>query len=127
MNKPANSLTCALNPIMLKLKILIVDDEHDYCVIMKNYFEDRNYEVFVASNLKQAYEQIDENLPDILFLDNNLPDGKGWSHIDELVKKNPAVRLYLVSAYNQKLHSLPPNNVTIWEKPISLSLLNQYF
>jgi DNA-binding response OmpR family regulator len=112
---------------MLKLKILIVDDELDYCSIMKSYFEEKNYEVFLASNLRQAFEQIDENLPDILFLDNNLPDGRGWSHIDELMKKIPSVKLYLISAYNQKLITLPSNNFTIWEKPISLNLLNQYF
>ena len=113
--------------IMLKLKILIVDDEIDYCSIMKNYFEEKNYEVFLATNLKQAFEQIDENLPDILFLDNNLPDGRGWSHIDELVKKIPTAKLYLISAYNHKLTAIPSNNVTIWEKPISVKLLNEHF
>jgi DNA-binding response OmpR family regulator len=112
---------------MLKLKILIVDDETDYCSIMKTYFEEKNYEVFLATNLAQAFQQLKQIRPDILFLDNNLPDGRGWNHISEFVKRNPGLRLFLVSAYNQKLHLLPSTNITIWEKPISLSLLNQYF
>jgi DNA-binding response OmpR family regulator len=112
---------------MLKLKILIVDDETDYCSIMKTYFEEKSYEVFLATNLAQAFQQIEQNPPDILFLDNNLPDGRGWNHISEILKKNPGVKLYLVSAYNQKLNLLPSSNIIIWEKPISLKLLNQYF
>jgi two-component system OmpR family response regulator len=112
---------------MLKLKVLIVDDEKDYCSLMKTYFEEKNYEVFLATNLAQAFQKIDQNPPDILFLDNNLPDGRGWNHISEFMKKNPGVKLYLVSAYNQKLNLLPSSNIIIWEKPISLKLLNQYF
>jgi len=112
---------------MLKLKILIVDDESDYCSIMKTYFQDKNYEVFLAGNLNEAMTQLERNSPDILFLDNNLPDGHGWNHIDDMLEKRPAMRLFLISAYNQKLNISPGTEITIWEKPISLNLLNQFF
>jgi CheY-like chemotaxis protein len=112
---------------MLKLKILIVDDESDYCAIMKSYFEDRNYEVFLAGTLNEAMELLDKNSPDILFLDNNLPDGRGWNHIDNMIGKNPSLRLFLISAYNQKLNLSTNGQIIIWEKPISLNLLNQHF
>ena|SRR5437762_5611468 len=112
---------------MLKLKILIVDDESDYCSIMKTYFQEKNYEVYLAGNLHDALTLLDKNSPDILLLDNNLPDGRGWNHIDDMIEKKPSLRLFLISAYNQKLNIQPNPKITIWEKPISLNLLNQYF
>lgn len=113
---------------MLKLKILLIDDEEDYCMIMKSFFKKKNYEVFTAYTLKSGLELIDNVKPDILFLDNNLPDGFGFTHVESIVEKNPHLKLYLVSAYYKKgdlFYSSP--NVIAWEKPISISLLNNTF
>jgi two-component system, OmpR family, response regulator len=113
---------------MLKLKVLLVDDEVDYCLIMKGYFTRKNYDVFVAYTLMDGLSLIDTAKPDILFLDNNLPDGQGWSHVESIVEKNPHLRIYLASAYHQHgdfISSHP--QVTVWEKPISMSLLNETF
>lgn len=109
-------------------KILIIDDERDYCMIMKSYFVRRNYEVNVAYNLKEGYRLLEEKHPDILLLDNNLPDGKGKEHIDPILQKYPGVRVYLISAYHQKSDFIEPRkNLTVWEKPILLSLLDETF
>jgi DNA-binding response OmpR family regulator len=113
---------------MLKVKILIVDDEMDYCVIMKSYFEEKDYEVFLAYTLQEGLKMIDIVHPDVLFLDNNLPDGKGWECVEEITGKLPEVKIFLISAYRQKpVFSVPPENLTIWEKPISLKLLESVF
>jgi DNA-binding NarL/FixJ family response regulator len=40
-------------------------------------------------------DQIDQKKPDILILDNNLPDGKGWQYVDSIVEKNPHLRFFL--------------------------------
>jgi DNA-binding response OmpR family regulator len=114
---------------MQKQKILIIDDEVDYCMIMKTYFQAKNYEVFLAYTLRQGLKLLQEVKPDILLLDNNLPDGKGWDCVNEIVEQNTNLKIYLISAYRQKsefLHSSPPN-VTVWEKPISLRLLDEAF
>jgi DNA-binding response OmpR family regulator len=74
----------------MKKKILIIDDEVDFCLIMKGYFNRKNYEVFVAYNLQSGLFLIDENKPDILFLDNNLA---GWARLEicrpDCRKKSP--------------------------------------
>jgi DNA-binding response OmpR family regulator len=113
---------------MLKQTILIIDDEIDYSMILKNYFTKRNYEVHVSYLLKEGLEKIDLIRPDILFLDNNLPDGKGWTHVEEIVEKNPHLRIFLVSAYHQRGdYSSPSSNVVVWEKPLSMSQLREVF
>ena len=113
---------------MIKLKILIIDDEIDYSMILKSYFTKKNYDVSVAYLLNEGLDKINELQPDILFLDNNLPDGKGWTHVESIVEKNPHLKIYLVSAYHQKGEfSSPSPNVTVWEKPLSMSLLKEVF
>jgi DNA-binding NtrC family response regulator len=110
----------------MKLRILIIDDEMDYCMIMKNYFQSRNYQVFIGTTIRECWKNLEENQPDILLLDNNLTDGKGWEQVDDIVKKYPSLKLYLISAYHQKKDfRIVHENVTIWEKPISLDLLNK--
>ncbi len=110
---------------MPRSKILIIDDEVDYCQIMKTYFQEKGHEVFVAYNLKEGLALIEKNQPDILFLDNNLPDGQGWEFVHQIVEKIPHLKIYLVSAYRQRSDFKGSfTNITVWEKPISLTDLD---
>jgi DNA-binding NtrC family response regulator len=125
--KPAQ-LAARLELDMRKLKVLIIDDEEDYCMIMKSYFMGMNYEVFVAHTLREGLRLLESERPDILLLDNNLPDGKGRDWIDSIIEKYPEIRIYFISAYLQKADfSTPHRNVIVWEKPILLSVLDKTF
>lgn len=116
------------NYCVKKSKILIIDDETDFCMLMKNYFNEKNYNVFLAFSLAEGLSSLEKIDPDILFLDNNLPDGQGWKFVDEIVEKIPHIRIYLISAYRQKPNFVTSSpNITVWEKPISLSTLNVAF
>ena len=112
----------------MKEKVLIVDDEIDFCIIMKGYFEKKDYEVYLAYNLQTGLFIIDEAQPNILFLDNNLPDGQGWKYVEQIVEKNPHLKVYLISAHQNKSSFNSPNkNIVVWEKPISMQVLNNAF
>ena len=78
---------------------------------------------------KESLQLLEEVQPDILFLDNNLPDGKGWNLIDFIIEKFPLLKIYLISAYHKNADEITPHGptVTVWEKPISFRLLNQFF
>ena len=113
---------------MQKSKVLIIDDEVDFCMLMQSYFSKKNYEVFLTYTLERGLQMLDDKKPDILFLDNNLPDGRGWEFVNEIVEKNPQIKIILISAYRQK-KDFPSTfpNVTVWEKPLSIALLNSQF
>ena len=88
----------------------------------------KNFEVFLAYTFKAGFFYIDEAKPDILFLDNNLPDGQGWKYVEQIVEKNPHLKIYLISAHQNKSSFTSPNkNIVVWEKPISLQILNNVF
>ena len=112
----------------MKPKVLIVDDEIDFCMIMKGYFTRKHFEVFLAYTLQSGLFLLDEAKPDILFLDNNLPDGQGWKYVEQIVEKTPHLKVYLISAHQSKSSFSSPNrNIVVWEKPISLQILNNSF
>jgi DNA-binding NtrC family response regulator len=108
----------------MKKKILIIDDEVDFCLIMKGYFMKRGHDVSIAHTLKEGLALFKEVRPEILFIDNNLPDGNGWDAVPAAVEIIPQIRAYLVSAHrNNSPFVQAKENVTIWEKPISLTML----
>jgi DNA-binding NtrC family response regulator len=112
----------------MKRKILIIDDEVDFCMIMKGFFSRKNYEVLLAYTLQDGLALFNEQRPEILFLDNNLPDGSGWDSINDIVEIAPQTMAYLISAHR----NISPlrhyrDNVIIWEKPISMEMLNKIF
>lgn len=109
-------------------KVLIIDDETDFCLIMKLYFSKKNYQVTVSHFLLSGLELMSTLNPDVLFLDNNLPDGNGWNELGNIVQKFPHIRVFLVSAHRQASSVTIQNaNTTIWEKPISLTMLDKVF
>ena len=108
-------------------RVLIIDDETDFCLLMKNYFVRKNYEVHISHTLAEGMKNLDTIKPDIIFLDNNLPDGLGWEKTDYISKHFPNARLNLISAYQyDQSYTDKSTSVRIWEKPISLTDLNKY-
>jgi DNA-binding NtrC family response regulator len=112
----------------MEKRILIIDDETDFCLIMQLYFIKKGYQVSVASTLLDGLQKIKNELPEILFLDNNLPDGNGWDSIGHIVELIPQIRAYLISAHrNDTDLKKKYHNLVIWEKPISMEMLNNIF
>lgn len=109
-------------------KIVIIDDEEDLCRLMKAYLVDIGYDVFLAHTLYDGLNLMHEVSPDILFLDNNLPDGLGWERMKFLTEHFPYCKITLISAYKY----FPPelremeSPVRILEKPITLNALKDY-
>ena len=112
----------------MRERILIIDDETDFCGIMINYFLKRNYDARATSTIREGLELMREFLPGILLLDNNLPDGNGWEIVEEVVDLFPQIRIYLISAH-QGISDYQGGrpNVLVWEKPISIQVLNSVF
>lgn len=109
-------------------KVLIIDDEIDLCHLLKSYFIRKNYEVYLSHTLEQGVSFLKSLNPDIVFLDNNLPDGVGWSIAPTIVKEHPDIYLNLISAYHPIMPEMPGNaKINVIEKPISLTDLDKQF
>jgi len=106
-------------------KVLIIDDEIDLCILLKNFFTRQHYEVVMSHKLSDGLREAFDFFPDIIFLDNNLPDSQGWTKAAYLLEAFPNANIFLISAY-KSVPSLPVNpRLTIMEKPLSLKTIEQ--
>lgn len=106
-------------------KILIIDDEKDLCLLLKSYLTQRHHEVFVAYRLHEGLQKAIEIRPDIVFLDNNLPDGHGWDKADWLQAELPMLEIILMSAFKTLPYKIDTaRRVHVLEKPVSFSTLD---
>jgi DNA-binding response OmpR family regulator len=110
---------------MKKRKVLIIDDEEDFGMLMKRFFSQKNYEVYVAYTISDGLKLLEEHLPDIIFLDNNLPDGYGWDKTDYILSTYPQTQLNLISALNVPKTS--SSSFRILEKQMLLKELPKMF
>lgn len=109
-------------------KVLIIDDEVDLSMLLKDYFVRKNYEVTVSHSLAEGAAILSESAPDVLFLDNNLPDGIGWNIAPAIAENNPNIYIVLVSAFHPNVPHMPAGaNFQVIEKPISFSDLDKQF
>jgi two-component system alkaline phosphatase synthesis response regulator PhoP len=60
-----------------RLKILLVDDEPDILEFMEYNLRKENYDIFKASNGKEAISQAKKNHPDLIILDIMMPEMDG--------------------------------------------------
>jgi two-component system, OmpR family, response regulator len=109
-----------------KKKVLIIDDEVDLCLLLKTYLNRRNYDVYYSHTLKEGMSQFKEVVPDILFLDNNLPDGIGWEKAAGLMEQYPGLQVHLISAYQPTTPEKMTTGFKVWEKPLTLRDLDKY-
>lgn len=117
-----------IEKFMGRRKVLIIDDEIDLSLLLKSYFQRKSFEVFTCHSIEDGLKTLETFEPDILFLDNNLPDGEGWQIAPEVSKKHPNVLINLISAYHPDLPEMPENaHYHLMEKPIRLSDLDQQF
>jgi DNA-binding response OmpR family regulator len=59
---------------------LIIDDESDLCSLLKKALMPDNYAVDCAYSLSEADNKLRDH-PNIILLDNNLPDGTGLEYL----------------------------------------------
>jgi len=85
-------------------KVLIADDQTELLLLVKETIEKAGFEVYIASDGKEAIDKVYEVNPDIIVLDYNMPIKDGLSVAQEL-KDNPLfahIPIIIVTAYGEK-------------------------
>jgi DNA-binding NtrC family response regulator len=80
-------------------KILIVDDEPDTVMILQDRLEMDDYEVMTAADGYAALEQIDEELPDLVLLDIQMPRMDGMETLAQILQKYPGLLVIMLTAH----------------------------
>ncbi len=85
------------NEIIMKKRILHVDDEEDTLEIVKIILEKAGYEVVNAKNGSHALKQIDLDGFDLLIFDIMMPDMSGWDLFTRVSNIKPNYKIIFLS------------------------------
>lgn len=73
------------------MKILLIDDEDSIIEIFSAIFKKEGFEVITAKNGKDGIDKAQQQKPNIVLLDQILPDMNG-NQVLEILKKDPATK-----------------------------------
>ncbi len=79
-------------------KILVVDDEHDICDFVKNFFEERGYAVLTALNGDDAIAITKKENPELVLLDIKMKGMDGIGTLKHLKELNKSQKVIMVTA-----------------------------
>ena len=80
------------------MKVLLVEDENALADVMARNISARGHQVRTAASAGEAWRCVDEEQPDVMVLDINLPDESGWEVLRRLGEKRNGLRIVIVSA-----------------------------
>ena len=102
-------------------KLLIVEDEGDMCLLLNIILNDTDLELNHVQSLLAADEYLQREQPEIIILDNKLPDGYGIDFIMYIKKKFPSIKIIMISGFDAAAKDVAlENGADIYlEKPFS--------
>lgn len=84
-------------------KILVVDDDREWNLLLKIHIEKAGFTVAQAFNGREAMEKIAADTPALVILDINMPVMDGWE-VCQTLRGNPATEnlpIMILSSYSQ--------------------------
>ncbi|MDD5450871.1 MAG: sigma-54 dependent transcriptional regulator [Desulfovibrionales bacterium] len=79
--------------------ILIVDDEKNYLIVLKELLSEENYEVVTAENAPQALEIFKESDFDLVLTDMKMPNMDGIELLENIRSVNSEIPVIVMTAY----------------------------
>lgn len=108
--------------------ILIIDDEPDICRLLQLSLVRYGYNVKYVHALTDGLQYLQQQQPDLLFLDIHLPDGSGLEALPAIKKKCPTLPVITISAYDngmEKQTALNAGASYFLAKPFNVKSLDE--
>lgn len=81
------------------MKVWIIEDERALAQGLKTAFERKGYESRTASGLKGLNSMMDQESPEIVFLDVRLDDGDGLKGLPHILQASPEAKVIVMTAF----------------------------
>lgn len=85
-----------------KLSILLVEDEENFGIVLKNYLELNNYSVMLCQNGRDGLDQFKKGVFDLCVFDVMMPEMDGFTLANEVRKLNKQLPIVFLTAKTQK-------------------------
>ena len=107
--------------MLMKPKLLVVDDDHSVRESLKKLLETEHYDVHPARNAVDALEHFRSNQTDLVVLDLNLGTDDGWKVFHTMAAQNPFVPTVIITAeFDQRERAVAAGVEALIEKPIDV-------
>ena len=80
-------------------KILVVDDDTAFCVMLKTFLQKKGFEVTNAFNAQEAQEEFKQQHFDIVLTDIRLPDSDGLQLLKQVREASAKSQVILMTGY----------------------------
>ena len=80
-------------------KLLIIEDEADICLLLNIMLKGKDIDLEHVNSLAKATEFLKNEQPDLILLDNKLPDGLGMDFIEFLKSNYPSIKIIMISGF----------------------------
>jgi two-component system phosphate regulon response regulator OmpR len=104
---------------MIKKSILLVDDDQRLRELLKDYLNEKNFQVFTSEDFDEAKEILEFFIFDLIILDRMMPSGDGINLIQGIKKasKTPIIMLTAMGENNDKIDGLKTGTDDYLSKP----------
>lgn len=104
-------------------RILIVDDDKDFCKALHHSFSRRGFESRMAHNVIEATNMVEQFNPEWVLVDLNMPGASGLELIPQLLGINPETRIVVLTGYaniSTAVEAIKLGAVHYLSKPVSI-------
>ncbi len=112
----------------MKHKILIVEDDASFGIMLQKWFERNNLETILACKVEAAKKEILKNNFNLILTDLRLPDGDGIMLLDWIKEQKISAPVIIMTSYGEiqsAVASIKLGAFDYLQKPINPSVLNQ--
>ena len=103
---------------------LIIDDDVDLCLTLKSVLHSIIPTIHTANTLTAGKQLVIDLKPEIVFLDNNLPDGQGINLISFIKQQSPSSFIIFITAADTAKDDAIYNGVDVFlEKPLTYAAI----
>lgn len=85
----------------MKQQILIVDDQKGVRRLLEELFKKEGWDVFVATDGREAIEKVEEILPDVILMDMKMPNMNGLDASQNILQNHPDMLILMMTAYGE--------------------------
>ncbi len=104
------------------MRILIIDDEMNICLSLKNILEDENYITDFAVTSKEGLAKVEKFNPNVVLLDVRLDGANGLDVLDQLKADHPEISVIMISGHSgisEAVKAIKSGAFDFLEKPLS--------
>jgi PAS domain S-box-containing protein len=87
------------------IKVLVVDDEQDVLMMLKDFFDNKGFVASIAKNGTEAVELIEKDWFDIVISDIQMPLMDGMELLQFILDNHPTIDVIIMTGYTQ-IHTI---------------------